>query len=326
MTGLGRPRFCQPDPVPARKPINRPFDPSAPFRRAEALAAGLTDADLAGPAYRQLLWGVHITASVEPTLPVRALAALTVSPRGTLITHHTAAELWGGIVPPTPCVHVGVRRKARLLATGVTAHRYAVLPPSQRQRGLPVTSPEQTFTDLSSALDLVELVVLGDSLVRKGVTTADDLRTAAAKHRGRGARVARRAAALVRAGVDSPMETRLRLLIVLAGLPEPVVDYRVRDEEGRVVYRIDLSYPELKVAIEYDGRQHIERESQWSSDILRREDLENDGWRFVVAVSQDVYATPEATLRRVVTALESRGAKARLRRDEWRRFFPGHSA
>lgn len=76
--------------MPARKPFNRPFDPSAPFRRAEALAAGLTDADLAGPAYRQLLWGVHITAS-----------ALTITPRGTLITHHTAAELWGGVVPPT---------------------------------------------------------------------------------------------------------------------------------------------------------------------------------------------------------------------------------
>ena len=203
-------------------------------------------------------------------------------------------------MPATPCVHVGVRRRARLLATGVTAHRYAVLPPSQRQRGSPSRHRNRRSPDLSSALDLVELVVLGDSLVRKGVTTAEDLRAAAAKHRGRGARVARRAAALVRAGVDSPTETRLRLLIVLAGLPEPVVDHRIRDEEGRVVYRIHLSFPELKVAIEYDGRQHIERESQWSSDILRREDLENDGWRFVVAVSQDVYATPEATLRRVL--------------------------
>jgi len=43
------------------------------------------------------------------------------------------------------------------------------------------------------------------------------------------------------------METRLRmLLVVLAGLPEPVVDFRVRDSAGTVIRRFDLSYPAWK--------------------------------------------------------------------------------
>ena len=45
---------------------------------------------------------------------------------------------------------------------------------------------------------------------------------------GRGCRLARRAASLAREGVDSPQETRLRLLLVLAGLPEPRVNVIIR--------------------------------------------------------------------------------------------------
>ena len=87
----------------------------------------------------------------------------------------------------------------------------------------------QAFLDLASGgASLVDLVIAGDSLVK-----ANDLDPAlfvvgAAAYQGRNARRARRAASLVRAGVDSPMETRIRLLIVLAGLPEPQVNFIVR--------------------------------------------------------------------------------------------------
>ncbi|MGZ6675295.1 MAG: DUF559 domain-containing protein [Solirubrobacteraceae bacterium] len=119
------------------------------------------------------------------------------------------------------------------------------------------------------------------------------------------------------------METRARLLFVLAGLPEPIVNVAVRDENGRTVYRIDLSFPHLKLAIEYDGRHHIVREQQWRNDLARREELEGDGWRFVVLVAEDIFATPEKTLARLVTAFAERGHRVRIRREEWRRYFPG---
>ncbi|WP_343989167.1 hypothetical protein [Terrabacter terrae] len=95
-------------------------------------------------------------------------------------------------------------------------------------RGIPLTTPTSTFLDLSDELGLAEPVVLGDSLVRAGHATPQRLVAAASGYRGKARRHARRAAALVRADVDPPMETRARLLMVLAGLPEPVVNHKVR--------------------------------------------------------------------------------------------------
>lgn len=67
--------------------------------------------------------------------------------------------------------------------------------------------------------------------------------------------------------------------MIFAGLPEPETNIELRDEYGAVRRRTDLGYREFKLAIEYDGRQHIERQRAWGADILRREDLANLGWR-----------------------------------------------
>ncbi len=73
---------------------------------------------------------------------------------------------------------------------------------------------------------------------------------------------------LVRAGVDSPPESRLRLLVVLAGLPEPTVNHILRDPvTGEWVRRFELAYRDLLLAIEYQGRWHRQSEEVWSSDI-----------------------------------------------------------
>jgi hypothetical protein len=122
------------------------------------------------------------------------------------------------------------------------------------------------------------------------------------------------------------METRLRLLIVLAGLPEPVLQHPVRCGSSGRGYRLDLAWPTAKVALEYDGRHHVEREGQWRGDLRRREDLEGQGWRFVVAIAAEVYATPDATIRRVESALRRNGLRTRTTSTEWRRHFPSSAA
>jgi hypothetical protein len=184
-----------------------------------------------------------------------------------------------------------------------------------------VTTAEDTFVDLARELGLVDLVVLGDSLVRRGRTTPEALAAAAAGMRGRHAAFARRAAGLVRAGVDSPMESRLRMLLVLAGLPEPVVNHIEYDEWGRWVRRYDLSWPALRLAVEYDGRQHAQSQRQWERDVERREELDTEGWRIVVVLAKGVHREPERTLDRVVGALRARGERARVTSDEWRLHF-----
>jgi hypothetical protein len=119
------------------------------------------------------------------------------------------------------------------------------------------------------------------------------------------------------------METRVRLLVVLAGLPEPVVNHIVRDPAGEWLHRFDLSYPDLKVAIEYDGRQHAESTEQWVKDVARRESLDRAGWRLVVVLSQDVFTTPGETIARIRDALAARGRRVGATSQEWREHFPG---
>ena len=50
----------------------------------------------------------------------------------------------------------------------------------------------------------------------------------------------------------------MRLLIVLAGLPEPTVNVIVRAEDGSWRMRFDLCYVEQRLIVEYDGRRHAD--------------------------------------------------------------------
>ena len=299
------------------------LDLTRPFTRAAALQAGLTDRQLGGPRFRRLLHRVYVAADVTPSPDQRAAAALLLHGAHAVLSHTSAARLVGAPVPDDGVEHVTVshpdqRRRQRQLACHVAALDAAEV---RVVRGLRVTSPERLFVDLASCLSLVDLVVLGDWLVRRGHTRCVALRGYVHGFSGRHARAARRAADLVRDAVDSPMETRLRLLIVLAGLPEPVVNLRIRDDFGVVVMRLDLCWPEHRLAVEYDGRHHVERVDQWERDHGRRDELENDGWRLLVVTAKGIYREPEVTLDRIWRALRERGVRVGPLKEDWRTHF-----
>jgi very-short-patch-repair endonuclease len=190
--------------------------------------------------------------------------------------------------------------------------------------GLRVSTPMQTFVELAEELNLVDLVVVGDALVAQKRFSPEELRAFCESSTQRGATAAREAAAYVRAEVDSPMETRLRMLIVLAGLPEPIVNFKVYYADGRVRYRFDLSYPGLKIAVEYDGRQHRDDLDVWDHDTERRDWFDHNGWMLVPVFSRGIFRRPDKTLVRVSDALKSRGCAdlPSALSDDWRRFFP----
>lgn len=309
--------------------MSTPARRGAAFLRQEGLRAGLTKHHLDGPGYHAVFGGVRVPATTRITTRVLAEAAVLVCGDSAVVSHHSAAVLWGGVVPDTPWTHVSVPSSPlRIRRDGVRAHRSTRTTAPARLGSLPLTSPVDTFLDLAKELDLVDLVVLGDSLVRAGRVSTDELCQAAAASQSPGARSARCAAALVRDRVDSPMETRLRLLLVFAGLPEPVVNLDVVDSQGVVVYRLDLAFPGVKVAVEYDGRQHAEDDRQWGHDLTRREDLDGMGWRLVVCRAPDVYTSPEATVARVAGVLRDRGMRLGPAgaTPMLRRHFPGRGA
>ncbi|WP_153397073.1 DUF559 domain-containing protein [Ornithinicoccus halotolerans] len=291
------------------------------FTWRQGLAAGHSWRELRGPRFQRLLRNVYAPRGATVDVVVLVRAARLVVGEHAVASHETAARIWGAAVPPVDEVHLtvppGTRRARR---EGVRVHagaRRAVV-----RSGVPVTTPAETFLDLSARLRFVDLVILGDSLVQAGATTPDELRAAAATWRGRNRRLAHRAAALVRAGAESPMETRARLLLVLSGLPEPVLNHALADEDGVLLRRLDLAYVRARLAIEYDGRHHAESTRQWQGDIRRREELDRWGWRVVVLTASDIFRTPEETLRRVRLAMADCGMRVPPMRDEWRRHFP----
>jgi very-short-patch-repair endonuclease len=301
------------------------LDTRQPFTRAQAIAAGITPTMLRGPRFRQLFRGVYLDTRVGvPREEVRIRAALMVHPAGSFASHHSAAELYGLPVPHSPAVHVSVFHKSdRRTRTGIATHLAC---PQQLTsvRGIPCSSPLQLFIDLAGVLGLVDLVVLGDAIVRRELATCGELVAACTAWRGRYARVARRAASYVRAKVDSPMESRLRMLIVLSGLPEPEVNFELRNDSEILVCQPDLSYPHLKIAIEYDGQEHRADLARWEKDIDRTDWLERNGWKVVPVVSKGIYRRPDKTLQRVHAALEERRCAdlPRVPSDEWRQYFP----
>lgn len=298
------------------------LDPTRPFTRAQALTGGLSPATLRGGRFRTLFRGVYVAAVTPVTPELWAAAGLLLLPEGAFASHATAARCYRAPLPTMPEEHFSVLHpRHRRQRQGWRCH-VCPRPDVVGLGRLRLSSPCQVFVELASLLPLVDLVVVGDHLVRTGRTTPQELAAHCAASRLPHAVAASRAAAYVRSGVDSAMETRLRMLLVLAGLPEPRVNLTIRDVEGTPLRRYDLCWPEVKVVVEYDGRHHIERQEQWEADLDRREAIDADRWRLLVVVSRGVYQDPGRTVDRVWRVLRERGLPA-APSDRWRAHFPG---
>jgi hypothetical protein len=300
-------------------------DLSQPFTRSHALAAGITPKVLRGPRFRALFRNVYVEASAPDTPTLRARAALAVAPPGAFASHASAARILEVPIPTLPDEHLTVlRQQDRRRRPGI---RWHVLPKPQTRvvDGTRVSAPEQLFVELASLLGLVDLVIVGDHLVRHKKTTLAKLLAFCAQTRLPHADRARHAASFVRDRVDSPMETRLRMLIVLAGLPEPEVNLTIRDADGEPLRRHDLAYRGSRTYLEYDGRHHVDQVERWEKDLERREAVDDEQARMLVVTSRGIFVEPEHTLERVWRVLRSRGEPGLPERlsDDWRPHFPG---
>jgi hypothetical protein len=123
--------------------------------------------------------------------------------------------------------------------------------------------------------------------------------------RVRGVPAARRAVDLVQEQVESPMESRLRLVLVLGGLPRPAVQVEFRDAAGSFLGRRDLLYPAGRLAIEYDGATHRER---MVADHRRQNPLQSAGYLLLRYTATDVYHRPDVIVDQVRGQLAARRA------------------
>ena len=105
---------------------------------------------------------------------------------------------------------------------------------------------------------------------------------------------------LADAASESPMETRLRLLLIANGLPRPAVQECLYDETGLLIARTDLYYPDDHLAIEYDGATH---RTSLAADNRRQNRLLEAGYRLLRFTASDVLTSPASVVGQVERAL-----------------------
>ncbi|MDO5503484.1 MAG: DUF559 domain-containing protein, partial [Actinomycetia bacterium] len=259
-----------------------------PFTRAMAAEMGISDRRLRSPEFRRVMHGVFVDHRIPDSLPVRTRAALLVAPPGGTASHLTAACLWTANAERSGHIHLSYRFAGTCGRGEIKVHRFGYPIDRSARHGIPVTGPGMTFMHLAVVLDLVKLTAFGDMLVKRKVITPDELMGYARAWSQHGARLGRLAASHVRDRVESVPESNLRMLLVLAGLPEPTVNFPILRPNGEERYRLDLAYPEIMLAIEYDGRWHDEPE-QAAKDDLRRTWLRKHGWTVIVIKAEHLY-------------------------------------
>jgi hypothetical protein len=280
----------------------------APFRGSVAVARGLLTArQLAGPGWRRLFRDVYVSADTPVDHYTMCRAAALLLPPGAALSHRSAALLCGVDVLDRN-QRVEVTNSAGSRHPGLRVHRSPLGPGDTWERGgLPVTSPLRTAFDLARDSDPVAAVAGLDALLNRRAITLPRLGEYLADHpHWSGLRRARRALALARYGVESPMETRLRLTVVLGGLPEPEAQCEVFDTAGHFVARLDLAYRKRRVGLEYDGDHHRER-ATFQRDAVRLNRLRLLGWTVLRFTADDVLRHPDRVVAQVRAALTSCG-------------------
>ena len=236
-------------------------------------------------------------------------------------SHRTAAVLWGAPISISLPVVLDVSVFAPTgipRGRGVCGHRAgARTTMTMTNDGLRLASPASVWASLGT-MPVDDLVVLGDYFCREWrqgflrpnvglppLTTRAKLEAALKAGRRVGAARLREALVLIREDSWSPRESLCRVILVKAGLPEPMLNVDVDGPLGFLAC-VDMVYPQYRVAIEYQGQVHGTR---YAKDVERIETLRAAGW-IVIQVTSALLNRPQDFVNRVRDALESRGWSA----------------
>lgn len=275
-----------------------------PFLGTEALAAGQVSRRALARDFTALYRNVYLPAEHQLTACDRAYGAwLWANRSATLVGLSAAATLGSKWIDAD--LPAELNRKNGKPVEGILIQRDELADEEVcRIRGLACTTPARTAYDLGRREGLITAIIRLDALAHATRVTPAQVEAVASTHPGtRGSRQLRNALDLMDAGGHSPQETRTRLVLIDAGVPRPATQFRVYDETGRFVARVDLAWVGAKVAVEYDGIQHWDDPEQRELDIDRIAELERLGWRVIRVSARMLRLRPAVIVERVVRAL-----------------------
>jgi hypothetical protein len=274
--------------------------PYTPFTAADAANHGITRRRLRilldQRKIRRVLHGVYQCTEADDSIEARAKAAALVLPPHAVICDRTAAwfhgidTLWSRELEMPPPLDLIVLRsfRARERAEWRNGERDLADHDLMTIFGLRVTTPLRTAMDLGCKLPRRDALAALDSFMRVHALTHDDFLAELPRFRGRrGVIQLRVVIALASPLAESPGESWVRMCLVDAGLPTPVLQHSIR-VGGFELYRLDLAYPAHRICIEYDGVDFHETEDQRAADAERREWLRENGWTVIVVTKDDL--------------------------------------
>jgi very-short-patch-repair endonuclease len=272
--------------------------------RAQLRASGLSDRQITQAHASGLLVSIHDGVFRHAAIPLtrrgRLWAAQLATKHGAAGSHRSAGALLGFEVW-TKLPEITVLGTSRPSLEGVIVHRTSALDPADTTTvdGLLVTSPARTALDIGAVLpfEVVERVVQTAVLAKK-LDVLDILavldRTG---RRGRNGTAALRAIAhqaMPEAQLESMLEMKLLALVRRAGLPEPILQHEIT--AGRRSIRLDMAWPELKLAVEGDGHRWHATSQQVARDRARRRAIRSAGWTLDVYGWDDVVSRPTSVI------------------------------
>jgi very-short-patch-repair endonuclease len=290
---------------------------STAFSYREGTDAGLGQGRLRGPDLQRPFWGTRHAGTEALTLTERCRALQTRLPDNAFFCGSTAAALLAVPLPSRlrgdPRLHVAVPAPSRAPhAEGIAGHKLGIHQDELTLHlGLRISAAARTWCDLASLLSVADLVAAGDYLLhrRAPLCSSEQLATAVRDHPGRRGRPSLlRALELVDDRSESPAESVLRVILISAGFLGVVPNHVVRDRSGRFLGRVDLAFPDARVAIEYEGDYHRTERDRWRKDMSRIRRLESAGWR-VIRVNADDLRDPTHLLMELGTALAGRSSR-----------------
>lgn len=259
--------------------------------------------------------GVLVDPNTATTTWTRAACALLLAGPGAAISGFTALELYGCTAAPAGPIDVLSPYHRKLhRRSGIAAHHGRVEAGDVCDlRELRVMEIDHALAEVLCRGNRYEAFACADQVLALAPPAgrAELRATALARMRARpdprGRKRATVLLSLASGEAESPAESWCMLRLYDAGLPVPQRQYWVLDIEGRELYRLDFAWPELRLAVEYDGyAAHAGRER---FDAARAEDLRRRGWTVIRASSADL-RDPGPLIAAIRSAMSARGIAA----------------
>jgi predicted transcriptional regulator of viral defense system len=255
--------------------------------------------------------GVFAVGHPLLTVEGRWMAAVLACGPGAVLSHRSAAALWG--LRPAERARIDVAapgRRGRGL-DGIDAHRRNGLAPcdTTESSGIPCTTPSRTLLDLAIVVDHAGLLRAIDRAERLRLFNRRELERAAQRAVGHaGIRALRTALAECTddpSQIRSELEERFLALCETAGIARPRVNAIV-EVEGEPI-EVDFLWPDAWPVVEADGHRFHATRRAFESDRRRDQRLTLSGWRVMRCTWRQVTREPDGLAGTIRGLLSSEG-------------------